>query len=353
MFRPTLMIALVVVICSVPLAAQATRPAGPGEQGLRYVLLGDQLDQQWVLDRSLSTSLAGPADNPASRLSGQFIMHLNSADASAGPSTRPADVQGYVTLDLRPMIVGNLDKQIRLSLAATQPSELVIEDIDSRTRDLLRAREFITLKLADAGEQNTAYMGIGVEAPGPALRSQLSLPEGAGLVVNYLDDNGPSKNIIHMHDVLQKLDDQILVNGEQLVTLVRMHKPGDAITLTLLRQASPRTERITLGQRQPETKDPQSNADSQQLTELTALPYIGRLYQTDSDAHPITFNDGDVLASLNGHGDLLVIDQKTGKTLFNGPIGSKEQWEQAPEAVRNKLNAWRAMIAVYQPADKR
>jgi hypothetical protein len=351
MFRLTSVMVLV-LMCSVPLTAQTTRPAGSAEQGL-YVLLGDQLNrQEWVLDRSLSTVLAEPADNAGSRLSGRFIMHLDSTDArTGGPATRPADLQGFMTLDLRPAIIDNLDKQFRLTYATTQPYDLASQVWTDRLQDRLRYTVELGLaRAAYSGEQNAAYLGIGVEAPGDALRSQLSLPEGAGLVVNYLDDNGPSKNIIHVHDVLQKLDDQILVNGEQLVTLVRMHKPGDAITLTLLRQASPRTERITLGQRQPEAKDPQSNADAQRLTELTALAHFDPIFQTD--AHPITFNDGEVLASLNGHGDLLVIDQKTGKTLFNGPIGNKEQWEQAPEAVRNKLNAWRAMIAVYQPAEK-
>jgi len=245
---------------------------------------------------------------------------LNSA-ASAGPSTRPADLQ------------------LLLPLIENARLQWDIQGIEA-----IRA-----LEQADAAGLNASYMGIGVEAPGAALRSQLSLPDGAGLVVNYIDDNGPSKNIIHMHDVLQKLDDQILINGEQLVSLVRMHKPGDAITLTLLRQASLRTERITLGQRQPEPKDPQSNIDAQVLTDLTAGLTRSELLYATAFAHPITFNDGDVLASLNGHGELLVIDQKTGKTLFNGPIGTRQQWEQVPDPVRNKLNAWRAMIAVHQP----
>jgi len=319
MIRSTLTIALVVVICSVPLAAQATRPTGSGDLELR--LLGEPLNQQQLrLDRSLSTFLAEAAGNPASQPSGQYIVLLNSA-ASAGPSTRPADLQ------------------LLLPLIENARLQWDIQGIEA-----IRAFE-----QADAAGQNTSYMGIGVEAPGAALRSQLSLPEGAGLVVNYIDDKGPSKNIIHMHDVLQKLDDQILINGEQLVSLVRMHKPGDAITLTLLRHASLRTERITLGQRQPEPKDPQSNIDAQVLTDLTAGLTRSELLYATAFAHPITFNDGDVLASLNGHGELLVIDQKTGKTLFNGPIGTRQQWEQVPDPVRNKLNAWRAMIAVHQP----
>ena len=355
MFRFTLSLAAtLVLICGAGLSAQETRPAGAPAP--RYILLSEQLKQPWTVDGSLVSALAEPANDPTSRLSGRFIIHFDSTDARAGaPSTQPANLQGqgYVTVDLRPTIVDTLNTQIQTSVAATQPDELTREQwlIRSIARDESQGVVEFLLKNAAAVEQNTAYLGIGVEPPSEALRAQLSLPDGAGLVVNYVADDGPSKGVIHMHDVLQKLDDQILVNGEQLVTLVRMHKPGDAITLTVLRQASPRTERITFGQRPPETKELQSKTDAQGLTDLTAIAHFDPLFQT-AGAHPITFNDGEVLASLNGRGDLLVIDQKTGKTLFNGPIGSKEQWEQAPEAVRTKLDAWRAMIAVYQPAQK-
>ena len=370
MSRFTLSLAsALLLICGVALSAQETRPAGaPAEQDLRDILHPERLRQPWTwtVDRSLANLLAEPANDPTSRLSGRFIMDFDLADARAGaPSTQPANLHGYVTVDLRPTIAGNLNTQIQTTLAATtQPFEVALEQarLDQMTVDRLDqdTRLLILLKQAGAGEQNTAYLGIGVEPPGEALRSQLSLPDGAGLVVNYVADEGPSKDVIHMHDVLQKLDDQILVNGEQLVTLVRMHKPGEAITLTLLRQASPRSERITLGHRPPESKEaqpagPQGSSAPQGSNGqewLSEVPYLGRLYRTDIDSRPITFNDGEFLASFNSHGDLLVIDQKTGKTLFNGPIGSKEQWEQAPEAVRNKLNAWRAMIAVYQPAQK-
>src|SRR5881227_687953 len=81
-----------------------------------------------------------------------------------------------------------------------------------------------------------SYMGVGVEIPGDTLRSQLKLPEGTGLVINWIDDAGPAKGILHQHDVLQKLEDQLLINGEQLVTLVRLHKPGETIQLTILRE---------------------------------------------------------------------------------------------------------------------
>ena len=58
-----------------------------------------------------------------------------------------------------------------------------------------------------------SYMGVGVDVPNDTVRAQLKLPEGSGLVVNYVDADGPAKDLIRQHDVLQKLDDQLLING--------------------------------------------------------------------------------------------------------------------------------------------
>jgi hypothetical protein len=95
-----------------------------------------------------------------------------------------------------------------------------------------------------------AYMGVGVEAPGEALRSQLKLPEGVGLVVNYVDEHSPSQGVLHRHDVLEKLDDQLLVNAEQLVTLIRLHKPGETVHVTLIRESNRMTAQVKLGEKE-------------------------------------------------------------------------------------------------------
>lgn len=110
-----------------------------------------------------------------------------------------------------------------------------------------------TLSLALGAETKKvrgAYLGVGVESPSEALRSQLKLPEGVGLVVNYVDDNSPSRGVLHRHDVLEKIDDQLLVNAEQFVTLVRLHKPGDTVHLTLIREAARTTVDVKLAEKE-------------------------------------------------------------------------------------------------------
>ena len=229
----------------------------------------------------------------------------------------------------------------------------------------------VAIDLYTVAKQGTAYLGVGVEPPGDTLRAQLKLPEGAGLVVNYVDENGPSKDSVHKHDVLQKLDDQILVNGEQLVTLVRMHQPDQRITLTVIREAQPVKVEVKLGRKSESPQDVSlngvnrfyttvDNSTSAQLNDLYAarvylnqpnnaavpglgqVPYVGKLFT--NNVRPITFNDGDLLACIDAEGNLLAVDVKTGKVEFRGPIASKEQWSKVPQAVRDKLESWKEMI---------
>ncbi len=96
---------------------------------------------------------------------------------------------------------------------------------------------------------NTTYLGITAERVSPALNSQLKLPKGLGLVVTHVADDSPSQAAgIQKHDVLHKLDDQLLVNFEQLAILIRLHEPGDTVTLNLIRSGENQKITATLAE---------------------------------------------------------------------------------------------------------
>src|SRR5690348_7834349 len=133
----------------------------------------------------------------------------------------------------------------------TKPEKLVAEKLDREVQLLNDYTRLLLVQRVDGKPQApAAYMGVGVDSPDDVLRSQLALPAGTGLVVNYVDPDGPSKEIIHVHDVLQKLDDQILINGEQFSTLVKMHKQGDEVSLTIIRRAQSTRITVKLGERE-------------------------------------------------------------------------------------------------------
>jgi hypothetical protein len=207
----------------------------------------------------------------------------------------------------------------------------------------------------------SAYLGIGVDKPDPTLRAQLKLPEGAGLVVNFVEEAGPSKDAVRVHDVLQKLDDQVLINGDQLVTLVRMRKPGDTLRLTVIREAAPVTVEVKLAEKDlpplqsylgrgagdaPAGEQP-APAGAQDAYAALANTYTNnvtndyaRFVATAVTTGPMTFDDGEHVLQIRlqgGVGRLVVIEKTTGSKLFEGPIGSEEQWKAVPEGVRRKL----------------
>jgi S1-C subfamily serine protease len=101
-----------------------------------------------------------------------------------------------------------------------------------------------------------AYLGVGVTSADPTLRAQLKLEPGLGLAVVSVDDNGPAKSVVQEHDVLYKFGDQLLVNPEQFIVLVRMHKAGDSVELTIIREAQPIKVTATLIEKEvPESVD--------------------------------------------------------------------------------------------------
>jgi hypothetical protein len=94
------------------------------------------------------------------------------------------------------------------------------------------------------------YIGASVAAPDPVLRAQLKLPAGVGLVVANVDAEGPAKaGGLRETDVIQKIDDQWAINAAQFEVLVRMHKPGDKVELTAIREAQPVKVTVTLVER--------------------------------------------------------------------------------------------------------
>ena len=95
-----------------------------------------------------------------------------------------------------------------------------------------------------------AYLGVSVGSPDEVLRSQLKLPEDTALVVQWVDEQGCAKGVLRPHDVLTRLDDQLLVNGEQFSTLVRLHKPGDAVRVSLIREAVPQVVTVKLAEKE-------------------------------------------------------------------------------------------------------
>lgn len=97
--------------------------------------------------------------------------------------------------------------------------------------------------------EKVAYLGVETAPVDPTVAAQLGLPKGTGVVIRRVAEGSPAASLLQEHDVLTKLDDQILVNMGQLTVLVRNHKAGDEVKLTYFRNGKESTAKAKLAER--------------------------------------------------------------------------------------------------------
>ncbi|HEY8993617.1 MAG TPA: PDZ domain-containing protein [Lacunisphaera sp.] len=126
--------------------------------------------------------------------------------------------------------------------------------------------------------EKVAYLGVETMPVDPTVAAQLGLQRGTGVVVRRVAEGSPATGLLQPHDVLTKIDDQILVNMQQLTVLVRNHKAGDEVKLTVVRAGKESVLRAKLGER-----------EVPKLAE--AMPPFMHLMD-DDDADIMTFHQG-------------------------------------------------------------
>ena len=110
-----------------------------------------------------------------------------------------------------------------------------------------RRGERRTLIRRDEMEKETVtFLGVETMPVSPTLTAQLGLPKGAGLVVAHILPNSPAASALQDHDILLKIDDQMLIEPRQFSVLVRNHKESDEVTLTYIRAGKQSTAKVKL-----------------------------------------------------------------------------------------------------------
>jgi serine protease Do len=108
-----------------------------------------------------------------------------------------------------------------------------------------------TMALMHAGEKEiVTFLGVETGPVSPTLTAQLGLPKEAGLVIRNVAPNSPAASALKPHDILLKLDDQLLVEPRQFSVLIRNHKEGDEVTLTYVRAGKQATAKTKLSKQE-------------------------------------------------------------------------------------------------------
>ncbi|WP_169979511.1 PDZ domain-containing protein [Tautonia rosea] len=118
---------------------------------------------------------------------------------------------------------------------------------DEITVTLMREGTQQTVTLTRTSEtpvpaDRTYRMGVVINEPDDAVRAQLGLPEGTGVIVMEVAPNSAAEKAgLKANDVLVELDGESVVGATELAELVQKSK-GEAISLNLVRDG----ERITI-----------------------------------------------------------------------------------------------------------
>lgn len=99
-------------------------------------------------------------------------------------------------------------------------------------------------------KEKVAFLGVETMPVGRTIAAQLGLPRDTGLVVRRVSDGSPAAGLLQEHDILTKLDDQILIDMHQLSVLVRSRKAGDEVKLTFVRGGKETTAKAKLAERE-------------------------------------------------------------------------------------------------------
>jgi hypothetical protein len=199
-----------------------------------------------------------------------------------------------------------------------------------------------------AESKTVAYLGVTAKSVDDTLRAQLNLPDGVGVIVTSVDHKGPCGDDIQIHDVLEKLDDQVLTDPHQLVTLVRLHKPGDTVTLSFIREAKPSSVKIKLGEKQLSTSPssaasadpfpPGFTPDDAGIPPSLALPGSQVALSFQDDVY-----SANVTTDALGHRQITVRD-KADKVVATGPVDKVEEWNKLPGDVRKHMDVMKRML---------
>jgi S1-C subfamily serine protease len=104
-------------------------------------------------------------------------------------------------------------------------------------------------QLVATGRAIHAYMGISYVPLTPAIAARLGIQEQNGIVVVTVDQGSPASQAgLQSRDVITEVDGTPLQGDSAFPTLLNAHKPGDTVTLTVLRGNQKLTVKVQLAE---------------------------------------------------------------------------------------------------------
>ena len=217
-------------------------------------------------------------------------------------------------------------------------------------------------------EQNeeVAYFGAICVPVTPAMAEKMELDGATGMKVVYVIKGSPADGVIKKNDVLLKMGEQKLVDFKQLTTLIKEANPGDTVEFELVRDAAKTNASVVLGARKKhgpfmslaptfvKMMDLMKNKGDGEF-EMDNSAFQAMICAMEKSEMPEKFQKmQEVLSSVastmkNTDGSsislkiddgmkTLVVKDKEGNPVFDGPINTEEERAQVPEQYRDVLD---------------
>lgn len=208
---------------------------------------------------------------------------------------------------------------------------------------------------AGAAAKSCAGLGLTLSRASGVLRQQLALKRGAGLVVEAVAPGSPAARVgIAQHDVLVRLDDQLLVLPEQFDALLESSDNDAPLACTILRGGH---ELLVPVGRQPLASMPRGStangglrptASSLAIVEQAATPRQGPIPAVPLRRladETLVRQDADYQIRLTGGDETrLIVSDPKGHVLFNDTIDTPEGRSRMPPVVRDRVSAMERML---------
>ena len=202
-------------------------------------------------------------------------VHVRAQDDQATREVDERTEEINIGLDLNDVVrleaaVKKVEDELRgreFIIQAQKASDQVVKDLDEaivnlqsqkdRAADLLLrdANDVARFRMKlDGQKEKGPFLGISGSAVTGPLREHLKLPRGVGLLVEHVQPKSAAELAgVKRFDVLHKLGDQLIINPHQLAVLVRTHKPGDDVKLTVIRAGESKelTAKLTEAELEP------------------------------------------------------------------------------------------------------
>ena len=263
---------------------------------------------------------------------------------------------------------------LRAADAPTPPTPPAKEDRFEPAERGTPHRVFVHRIAGEKGEkESVAFLGVETTPVSATLSTQLGLPKGTGLIVAHVVPDSAATGVLQAHDILLKLDDQLLIDSRQFSVLIRNHAVGDAVTLTYVRAGKQATASVKLvkrdvpksaffrqlipGEAPPPPLPGRELGSREETDQVLGLvgpgPHIQtrrfpgkpgpnagfRVMKVNPGNSNMIFNDdhGTLELTIKDDQKSLVAKNEKGEKIYSGPVTTPDERKALPVDVRERL----------------